>query len=285
MEFVIVTGMSGAGKTRAVAALEDAGFYCIDNMPPSMIPKFAEICFQSGGKISRVAFVADSRGANMFERFFEGLEELVNLGYGYKMLFLDASDEVLIKRYKETRRKHPLADSFGGSVSAAIQQERQVLSKLKANSDYVIDTSSLTPAQLKERVLKLFTKADRVALTINIISFGFKYGVPADADLVFDVRFMTNPFYVDELKHLTGLDQPVQDYVLSNQYTKSFIQKLYDMIDFLIPLYIEEGKSYLVIGIGCTGGKHRSVTIAGELFRHITDKIGPCSISHRDIEK
>ncbi len=285
MEFIIITGMSGAGKSRAVAALEDVGFYCIDNMPPSMIPKFAEMCFQSGGKISKVAFVTDGRGANMFERFFEGLDELHGAGYEYKILYLDASDATLIKRYKETRRKHPFADMFEGSVSKAIDYERKILEPMKNKADFVVDTTKLSPLQLKDHLLGIFLEGHNTKIVVNVMSFGFKYGVPLDADLMFDVRCFPNPFYVDELKAQTGLDEPVRDYVMKSEQAREFMGKLYDMVDFLMPLYVEEGKTQLVISIGCTGGRHRSVAMAEALAGHINGKTFNAVVSHRDITK
>ncbi|MDP4153839.1 MAG: RNase adapter RapZ [Bacillota bacterium] len=285
MEFIIVSGMSGAGKTRAVAALEDIGFYCVDNMPPALIPRFAEICFQSGGKISKVAFVTDARGANMLDKFFEGLDELKKSGFEYKILFLEASDETLIKRYKETRRKHPLADMYGGSVYAAINAERELLAGIKKQATYILDTSKINSQQLKEYLCEIFSKDTKHSMIITVQSFGFKYGAPADADLVFDVRCFPNPFYIDELKNKTGLDKEVRDYVFGFPETNIFVDKLCDMISFLIPLYMEEGKTSLTIAIGCTGGKHRSTCIAEKLNKYINDNVTYSVITHRDIAK
>lgn len=285
MEFVIVTGLSGAGKSRAVDALEDIGFYCVDNMPPTLLPKFAELCRQSRKTLSRVAIVIDSRGGEMFQDLSESLDELKRQGGEYTLLFLECDDQVLARRYKETRRKHPLSAENGGSVMKAIQEERALLKPARSRTDYLIDTSHLSAAQLKERITNLFLGDTSKAMLIQCMSFGFKYGYPAEADLVLDVRCLPNPFYVDELKHKTGLDQAVRDYVLNNEETAGFEQRLYPLIDYLIPLYTNEGKSQLVIAIGCTGGKHRSVTLTEELAKHIAEQNHRVIINHRDIEK
>lgn len=282
MAFIIITGVSGAGKTRAINALEDIGFYCVDNMPPTLIPKFAEICLQTDGKINNIAIVTDVRGGTLFNSLFDALDELKTQGGEYKILFLDADDNVLIRRFKETRRMHPLSQS-GSTISDAIMQERKLLKPARERADYIIDTSNLSPAQLKERIQVLFLGDDRSSLIVNCVSFGFKYGIPSEADLVFDVRCFPNPFYEDSLKKLTGLDEPVKKYVLSSEQTQGFIKRLYDMIDYMYPLYCEEGKNQLIVAIGCTGGKHRSVTIVEELFKHLLEKDIRVSVSHRDI--
>jgi RNase adapter protein RapZ len=284
MAFVIITGLSGAGKSRAVNSLEDLGFYCVDNMPPTLIPKFSELCLQTNGKINNVAIVTDVRGGALFNSLFEGLDELKKQGGDYKILFLDADDAVLMRRYKETRRKHPLSEP-GGTISDAISQEREMLRPARERADFIIDTSNLTSAQLKERITVLFTGDNKGSLMVNCVSFGFKFGTPTEADLIFDVRCFPNPFYVDELKHLTGLDMPVKDYVFASEETRKFVKMLFDMIDFLLPLYTNEGKSQLVIAIGCTGGRHRSVAIADALYRHILEKDIRAAVSHRDIHK
>jgi len=285
MEFIIVSGMSGAGKTRAINVLEDIGYYCVDNMPPALIPRFAEMCFQSGGKISKVAFVTDARGANKLDKFFEGLDELKKAGFKYEILFLDASDEALIKRYKETRRMHPLMNIYNGSIVHAIAAERELLADIKKQASYIIDTSNLTSQQLKDYIIELYAKDRKYNMIVSVQSFGFKYGAPTDADLVFDVRCFPNPFYVDELRNKTGLDKEVYDYVFGFPQTNIFMQKLCDMINFLIPLYIEEGKSSLLIAIGCTGGKHRSIAIAEKLNKYINENITHSAVTHRDILK
>ncbi|MCI8497060.1 MAG: RNase adapter RapZ [Clostridiales bacterium] len=285
MDFVIVTGLSGAGKTRAVNAFEDIGYYCVDNIPPKLVSKFAELCLQSNDKISKVAIVMDARGGELFSSFFEGLEDLKRQGCDYKILFLDAQDEVLIRRYKETRRRHPLANTFGTSVEKCVEFERELLLPMRARADYIIDTSFLSPAQLKERITGLFLGDSVQGMMIQCMSFGFKYGSPSEADLVFDVRCLPNPFYIDELKRKTGLDKPVRDYVFQFDQTTGFLTRLYDMIDYLIPLYTTEGKSQLVIGIGCTGGKHRSVSIAEALCQHLVSGGRRAMVNHRDIQK
>lgn len=285
MEFIIVTGLSGAGKSRAVDVLEDIGFYCVDNMPPKLLPKFAELCLQSQDKLTRVALVSDVRGGRQFEGLIDSLDELTRQGGEYKVLFLDCNDQVLARRFKETRRQHPLAASCGGSVAQAIEKERLLLKAARARTDYLIDTSYLSPAQLRERLVGLFLENEKSGMQVQCMSFGFKYGYPAEADLVMDVRCLPNPFYVDELKHQTGLDPAVRDYVLDRDVTREFQARLYSLIDYLLPLYSDEGKSQLVIAIGCTGGKHRSVALTEALARHIIDAGGRVAVNHRDIGK
>ena len=286
MEFLIVTGLSGAGKSRAVDALEDIGFYCVDNIPPKLIPTFYDLCAKAGNTFSRVAVVTDIRGGDMFSSLFETLDDLRNEDKRYRILFLDANDFVLINRFKETRRKHPLAENNLGSLEQAVKLEREILRPVREKADYIIDTSFLSPAQLKERISNLFLGDASQALMIHCVSFGFKYGIPTEADLVFDVRCLPNPFYIEELKPLTGLDEPVYSYVMKWEQTKGFVQRLISLIDYMIPLYCDEGKSQLVIAIGCTGGKHRSVTLANALY-HILEKEESYGvrIEHRDIGK
>ena len=285
MELIIVTGMSGAGKSRTVDVLEDIGYYCVDNMPPALIAKFAEICFQSKGKINKVAIVTDVRGGYLFEELFENLENLKAQGYDYKILFLNASDQSIIKRYKETRRKHPLTSDGQLSVIEAIEKERELLSGAAKRADYTIDTSNLSPQQLREHILSMFVegKDSNKGLVVEIVSFGYKYGIPLEADLVFDVRFLPNPFYIESLKKFTGLDKKVSDYVYKWEQTLEFDKKLYDMIEYLIPHYIKEGKTSLVIAIGCTGGKHRSVAISEKLCAQLRSLGYYTVIHHRDI--
>ena len=252
MEFLIVTGLSGAGKSRAVDALEDIGFYCVDNIPPKLIPTFYDLCAKAGNTFSRVAVVTDIRGGDMFSSLFETLDDLKNEDKHYRILFLDANDYVLINRFKETRRKHPLAENNLGSLEQAVKLEREILRPVREKADYIIDTSFLSPAQLKERISNLFLGDSSQALMVHCVSFGFKYGIPTEADLVFDVRCLPNPFYIEELKHLTGLDEPVYSYVMKWEQTKGVVQRLISLIDYMLPLYCDEGKSQLVIAIGCT---------------------------------
>ena len=285
MEFVVVTGMSGAGKSRAISAMEDIGFYCVDNIPPQLIPTFHQLCRSAKQPFSRVAVVTDIRGGDMFNTLFDSLEQLRNERMDYKIIFLDAADFVLSNRFKETRRKHPLADSYMGSLEQAVKLEREVLRPVRERADFIIDTSFLSPAQLKERISSLFLGNASDALMIHCVSFGFKYGVPAESDLVFDVRCLPNPFYVEELKNLTGLDEPVRSYVMRWEQTKGVVQRLISLIDYMLPLYCDEGKSQLMISIGCTGGKHRSVTLAQLLYNHLVEAGRRASVNHRDIRK
>ncbi len=285
MEFLIVTGLSGAGKSRAVDALEDIGFYCVDNIPPKLIPTFYDLCAKAGDTFSRVAVVTDIRGGDMFSSLFETLDDLKNEDKHYRILFLDANDYVLINRFKETRRKHPLAENNLGSLEQAVKLEREILRPVREKADYIIDTSFLSPAQLKERISNLFLGDASQALMVHCVSFGFKYGIPTEADLVFDVRCLPNPFYIEELKHLTGLDEPVYSYVMKWEQTKGVVQRLISLIDYMLPLYCDEGKSQLVIAIGCTGGKHRSVALAQLLYDHLLENGHRTSVNHRDIQK
>lgn len=284
MQFLIITGMSGAGKSLCVKYFEDIGFFCVDNLPPSLIPKFAEMCLQGQNKMEKIALIMDIRGGAMFLELFPALESLAAYGISYKILFLEASDNVLVQRFKESRRMHPLSSE--GRISDGITEERRILQAVKDKANYVIDTSNLTPRQLKQEIHNLFVEGKPFSgLIISVTSFGFKYGVPIDCDLVFDLRFIPNPYYVDELRPLTGMDKAVSDYVMSFHESHVFLAKLVDMLDFLIPNYVKEGKNQLVIGIGCTGGKHRSVTIANKLFDILKAKNSSIVLEHRDIEK
>lgn len=282
MRFVIVTGMSGGGKQTAMKMLEDMGYYCVDNLPVALIDKFMELILTQNTEYTKVALGLDVRADQNFAEAEEALSQMKKAGHSYEVLFMDASDEVLIKRYKESRRMHPLAG--GGSVEEGIKKERQILKKIKKKADYVFDTSNLLTRVLQEELDKIFVQNEEYNnLMVRIVSFGFKHGILADADLVFDVRFLPNPYYIDELKHLTGNQKEVRDYVMSFPEADAFVEKLSDMLQFLIPNYVKEGKHQLVIGIGCTGGKHRSVTLANELFARMKNqgKYG-ISISHRD---
>ena len=285
MDFLIVTGLSGAGKSRAVDALEDMGFYCVDNMPPQLISKVAEICLAGNSQINRIAIVTDLRGGDMFYGLFEQLDELKDKGLEYKLLFLDASNQELVRRYKETRRRHPLADLVKGGLEEAIRNERILLKPARERADYIIDTTHLSANELKQRMNNIFLDNIRNSMLVNVMSFGFKYGVPAEADLVFDVRCLPNPFYVDDLKPKTGLDEEVRNYVMDSEDSRKLLEKLKDLISFLIPLYQKEGKTQLMIGVGCTGGKHRSVTFAELLYQYLSDQNHNVRVLHRDIAK
>mgnify|MGYP001184928879 CR=1 FL=1 len=282
MRFVIVTGLSGAGKTLAIRYLEDMSFFCIDNLPPKLILKFAELCYQSEGKIDKIAIVVDIRGGGFFDDLFECLYCLEDEGYSYEILFLDAKDDVLIKRYKESRRMHPLVKE--GRIIEGIALERKRLDSVKQRADYVIDTSNLRPRQLKQILMDLFIdeKADE-RLIISITSFGFKYGILMEGDLIFDVRFLPNPFYIEHLKEHSGKDREVKEYIFNFPETREFLTKLTDMLEFLIPYYLREGKYQLVVGIGCTGGRHRSVAIADALYEALMDKGYRVTVDHRDL--
>ena len=271
MRFVIVTGMSGGGKSTAMNMLEDAGFYCADNMPVALIEKFMELLSMPNCEIEKVALGLDVRADQSFDDVNKLIDELREKGYPIEILFLEASDRVLLKRYKETRRLHPL--STDGDLMRGMTREREILSSMRSRADYVIDTTNLLTRELKAELDRIFVDDEKYnSLMINIMSFGFKHGIPQDADLVFDVRFLPNPFYIDELKHKTGLDKEVQDDVMSYPEAHQFLDKLTDMINFLIPNYVKEGKYQLVVAIGCTGGQHRSVTLAGELFNRLRDQ-------------
>ena len=268
MRFVVVTGMSGGGKATAIKILEDGGYYCVDNLPVRLIDKFMELVFKPGSNVDKVVLGLDVRADRPFVYVEEVLTTLRERGYNYEILFMDASDETLIKRYKETRRAHPCEPQ--GRVEDGIRREREILRHIKSKADYVFDTSSLLVRELREELIRVFVDDEKYnSLIVSVMSFGFKNGIPNDADLVFDVRFLPNPFYIDELRNLTGNDKPVSDYVMSFPQTTEFRKKLTEMIRFLIPYYVAEGKNQLVIGIGCTGGQHRSVTIANCLYEDL----------------
>lgn len=285
INLLIITGMSGAGKTVAVQSLEDLGFFCVDNLPSILIPKFAELIKQtkqSGGGIERVALVIDLRSREFFESLSDAIQTLNEMdGISYHILYLEANDQTLVTRYKETRRRHPLSPN--GSPLEGINVERSMLQEMKGLAHQIIDTSQLKPAQLRETIVNQYSQQGS-PLTINVLSFGFKYGIPIDADLVFDVRFLPNPHYVDHLRPKTGCDTEVSEYVLKWSETKEFVGKLLDLLSFTLPYYQREGKSQLVIGIGCTGGKHRSVAIA-EHIGAVFAKEYPVRVTHRDKDK
>ncbi|MCH5210235.1 MAG: RNase adapter RapZ [Oscillospiraceae bacterium] len=284
MQYTIVTGMSGSGKTKVIRYLEDMGYFCIDNMPPVLIPKFSEMLSSVNGNFNNVALVIDIRVGDMINELLSQINDLKRKGYDCKLLYLDADNETLVKRYKEIRRQHPLDKANG--LLASIKQERKMLSALYNAADHVIDTSNLSLQDLLQKLKSIYASSDSGrGLEINVMAFGFKYGMPLDADLVFDVRCFPNPFYIDELKHRTGNDKAVQDYVMSFPTAVKFMEKLQDMMSFMIPLYIEEGKVSLSIAIGCTGGKHRSVTMTNKLADYLKSKDYSVNVVYRDIGK
>ena len=286
MQLVIVTGMSGAGKSRVIDTLEDIGFFCVDNMTPKLIPTFVQLLEDSAEVREKVAIVADIRLGDSFAHLFNAIEELKTMNCDYKILFIDADNDVILRRYQETRRKHPLLKfDESQNLQDIIVKEREMISKARDLADYIIDTSLISPSQLKERVAKLFVEDVSATMKINVLSFGFKYGTPKDSDLVFDVRCLPNPFYVPELKQQTGLDTPVRDYVMSFKEAEDLEPKLLDLINYLVPLYRTEGKSQLTISIGCTGGKHRSVVFAEIVYNSIKDKGFNVSVLHRDMNR
>ena len=281
MKFVIVTGLSGSGKSETMRALEDMGIYCVDNLPPALITKFAELCYQPNSSIDKVALGIDIRGRKFFEALHESLNYLEKENYEYEMVYLDCNDDVLLKRYKMTRRNHPLAKDM--QIPEGIKMERKIMEPLKELSTCIIDTTNMKPKDLKEEIKKIYSSGeDNPNLTISVVSFGFKHGILADADLVFDVRFLPNPYYVEELRAKTGDDKEVRDYVMNSKISEEFYVKLLDMIHFLVPQYIEEGKQHLVIGVGCTGGRHRSVTITNLIAEDLSNKGYRVVKKHRD---
>lgn len=285
MELVIVTGMSGAGKSVAANVLEDIGFYCIDNMPPSLIKPVAQLSMRGQDGLGKVAIVTDIRGGRMFEELIPTLDGMRESGISYKLLFLDASDDKLVTRYKETRRRHPMSSGSRISVSEAVAKEREMLRPLKERADYIIDTTSVSTSVLKQRITGLFLGDITKGLTVQCMSFGFKYGCVSEADIVFDVRCLKNPFYVPELRQHTGLEAPVRDFVMALPETNELAERLLSLIDYSVPLYCKEGKSQLVIAIGCTGGKHRSVVFAELIHKHLVEQNYQAVVNHRDIGK
>ncbi len=285
MRFVVVTGMSGGGKSTVLRMLEDMGFYCVDNLPVSLMEKFVELIATPHTEVSKVALGLDVRADQKFKEAEEMLDKLKADGYVFEILFMDAGEQVLLKRYKESRRLHPLSLN-GERIEEGIRREKEILRDIRKKADYVIDTSNLLTRELKEELDRIFVRNEEYnSLMINIVSFGFKHGILADADMVFDVRFLPNPFYIEELKHHTGNDKEVQDYVMGFREAHEFLDKLEDMLKFLIPNYVKEGKYQLVIGIGCTGGKHRSVTLANALYSRLQNQgTYGLKLSHRDVE-
>ncbi len=285
MEFLIITGMSGAGKSQAANTLEDLGWYCIDNMPAQLIPKFAELYTAAPGKQERAAFIIDIRGEIEFETLFAELDALRAQGADCRTVFLDCDDDVIISRYKFTRRTHPFVTSKNITITEALRHEREILAVAMQRADYTIDTTNLSPNQLKDKMLGIANTDRSKGLLVTCMSFGFKHGAASEADLVFDVRCFPNPYYHEELKAHTGLEAPVRDFVFSHEETNAFVEKLYDMVDFLLPLYEREGKTQLIIAIGCTGGKHRSVAICERLSEHLRQSGQRMVTIHRDITK
>lgn len=285
MYFLIVSGMSGAGKSRAVATFEDLGYYCVDNLPIALIPRFAEICLAATERYERVALVTDVRAGGDFQQLFDSLDSIKSMGCDYRILFLDTDTPTLIRRFKETRRKHPLMEK-GVPMTAAIEKERNMLSALRNRADFVVDTTGLSAAGLRERLLALFSGTDNGgAFEVIVQSFGFKYGIPPESDLVFDVRFLPNPYYEMSLREKNGTDPDVREYVFQGGTAESLMGHLTTMIDFLLPRYMAEGKSNLIISIGCTGGKHRSVAIAEALSEHLRGRDYGVVTMHRDYQR
>ena len=285
MRFILISGLSGAGKSKSASFLEDMGYYVVDNLPAALIPKFAELCMAGQGRYDKVALVTDIRGGQTFDALFDALAQLRDMGCDYKILFVEASLETIIKRYKETRRSHPLAKA-GRSLEEAVALERSALEPVRKRSEYILDTSALSTAKLRGEMLRLFGEGDgKPAMSVSVISFGFKNGIPLEADLVFDVRCLPNPYYIAELRHQTGLDAGVRDFVFGYQQTRDLMAHLESLLSFLLPLYVEEGKTALVIAVGCTGGHHRSVAVTRALADFIRQQGYNASESHRDMTR
>lgn len=283
LQLVIITGMSGAGKTVAIHSLEDLGFFCIDNLPPMLMPKFLELMRDSRTKMNKVALVIDLRGREFFDQLFQVLDDLEESPWLEPfILFLDADDEVLVRRYKETRRSHPLAQS--GLPLDGIKLERKLLGEIKSRAHAIIDTTHLKPKELREKIIAEFSSSKTSLFTVNIVSFGFKHGIPIDADLVFDVRFLPNPHYIDEMRYETGLNPDVYEYVMKWSDTQRFLEKTLDLLKFMLPLYKREGKTQLVIGIGCTGGQHRSIALAEYFKRKLEEENYTVVVTHRELK-
>ena len=286
MEFIIVSGLSGAGKSTVISILEDSGFFCVDNLPPVLIPKFAELCLAGTGAYERVAMVCDIRGGQNFDALFDSLDALKEMQFDYKILFVEADTETIIKRYKETRRAHPLMTG-DMTLTEAVEEERRAMEPVRARAAYIIKTTALSTKKLRDEVLSLFApnREKKEEMSISVTSFGFKYGIPMEADMVFDVRFLPNPFYVDELRPMCGLDAPVRDYIFQYQETEEFMGHLERLMTFLLPRFVEEGKSALVIAVGCTGGRHRSVAVTRALAQTIRKLGYNAGENHRDMTR
>ncbi|MDD6239764.1 MAG: RNase adapter RapZ [Oscillospiraceae bacterium] len=284
MRFLIVTGQSGAGKSRTASTLEDLGYYCVDNLPPELITQFAEVCLATTGRYDRVALVSDVRAGQNFDGLLTSLDALDAMGCKYSIVYVEAETEEIIKRYKETRRSHPLSKD-GTPLAAAVVKEKQLLSRVRARANFIIDTTSLSTARLRSELIRLFEDQPERAMVVNVLSFGFKYGIPLDADLVLDVRFLPNPYYIAELKPKSGLTPEVRDFIFAYQQTQDYLQKLEDLLAYTLPLYFEEGKTGLVIAVGCTGGRHRSVAVAKEIGDFVMKRGYPTVVNHRDIAR
>ncbi len=280
---IIVTGMSGSGKTQACRCLEDLGYFCVDNLPPVFIPKFVELCSHASSHVSKIVFVVDTRSREFFDTLIHVLEDMDKADQEYEMLFMDASDDAIIRRYKETRRRHPMAPS--SRISDGVAKERARLEAVRAKATYLIDTSSLSKTELRDKIKRLFGKHEGAGMNISVLSFGFKFGMPLDADMVLDVRFLPNPFYVEEMRHKSGSVPEVAAYIAEKPITQEFLKRLDNLIDFLVPQYVKEGKSQLVIAIGCTGGMHRSVFVAKHVFDLIVESGYTVNLEHRDLMK
>ena len=284
MRFLIVTGQSGAGKSRTASTLEDLGYYCVDNLPPELITQFAEVCLATTGRYDRVALVSDVRAGQNFDGLLTSLDALDAMGCKYSIVYVEAETEEIIKRYKETRRSHPLSKD-GTPLAVAVVKEKQLLSRVRARANFIIDTTSLSTARLRSELIRLFEDQPERAMVVNVLSFGFKYGIPLDADLVLDVRFLPNPYYSAELKPKSGLTPEVRDFIFAYQQTQDYLQKLEDLLAYTLPLYFEEGKTGLVIAVGCTGGRHRSVAVAKEIGDFVMKRGYPTVVNHRDIAR
>lgn len=284
MKFLIVTGQSGAGKSRTASTLEDLGYYCVDNLPPELISQFAEVCLATTGRFERVALVSDVRAGQNFDGLLNGLSALDAMGCKYSIVYIEAETDAIIKRYKETRRTHPLSRD-GIPLPEAVAREKQLLSQVRARADFIINTTSMSTARLRAELIRLFEDEPNHAMVVNVMSFGFKYGLPLDADLVFDVRFLANPYYIAELKPKSGLMPEVKDFIFSYQQSTDYLHKLEDLLAYTLPLYYDEGKTSLTIAVGCTGGRHRSVAIAKEIGDFAAKRGYPTVVSHRDISR